>query len=42
MPFSAAMNLMPEFWLASSIASRVSLVNLQKFTFQPWVELRSM
>ena len=38
MPFSAARNLRPECSLASSIASRVSLVNLQKFTFQPWLD----
>ena len=33
---------MPECALASSIASRVSLVNLQKFTFHACVEPRSM
>jgi len=42
MPLSAARNLMPEFWLASSIASRVSLVNLQKFTFRPCDDSRSI
>ena len=42
MPFSAARNLMPEFSLASSIAKRVSFVNLQKFTFHACVEPRSM
>jgi hypothetical protein len=33
---------MPECALASSIARRVSLVNLQKFTFHACVEPRSM
>ena len=33
---------MPECALASSIASRVSFVNLQKFTFQAWLDPRSM
>ena len=33
---------MPEWALASSIASRVSLVNLQKLTFHACVEPRSM
>ena len=33
---------MPELALASSIASRVSLVNLQKFTLTTCVEPRSM
>ena len=33
MPFSAASQVCPEFSDASSIAPRVSLVNLQKFTF---------
>ena len=32
----------PDPSLASSIATRVSFVNLQKLTFQGWVELRSM
>ncbi len=36
------MKLMPECSLASSMASRVSLVNLQKFTFQPWLDSRSI
>jgi hypothetical protein len=42
MPFSAARNLIPECALASSIASRVSFVNLQKLTFQAWLEPRNM
>ena len=42
MPLIAATNLMPECSLASSMASRVSLVYLQKFTFQAWLEPRSM
>ena len=42
MPLSAARNLSPECWLASSIASRVSLVYLQKLTFQACVDPRSM
>jgi hypothetical protein len=42
MPFKAARNLIPEWALASSIARRVSLVNLQKFTFHACDELRSM
>ena len=42
MPLTAAMNLMPECALASSMASRVSLVNLQKFTLKPWLDPPSM
>ena len=42
MPLSAARNLRPECSLASSMPSRVSLVNLQKFTFHAWLEPRSM
>ena len=33
---------MPECRLASSIARRVSLVNLQKFTFEPCDDSRSI
>ena len=40
-PLSAARNLRPSR-LESSMPLRVSLVNLQKFTFQPWVESPSM
>ena len=36
------MNLMPECALESSMPLRVSLVNLQKFTFQAWLERPSM
>ena len=42
MPLSAARNFSPECALASSIASRVSFVNLQKFTFHAWLDPRSM
>ena len=33
---------MPLFALMSSMPRRVSLVNLQKFTLKPWLELPSM
>ena len=33
---------MPLFALASSMPSRVSLVNLQKFTLKPWLDVPSM
>ena len=33
---------MPLFALMSSMPMRVSLVNLQKFTLKPWLELPSM
>src|SRR5262249_22806565 len=36
-PLIAARNLSPELWLASSMASLVSLVNLQKLTLKPWL-----
>ena len=42
MPFKAARNFSPLWRLASSIASRVSFVNLQKLTFQAWEAPRSM
>src|SRR5205809_796848 len=42
MPFSAARNRSPEVALASSMASRVSFVNLQKFTLAPCDEPRSI
>ena len=42
MPLTAARNFTPECALASSIASRVSLVNLQKLTFHACVDPRSM
>ena len=42
MPLSAARNFSPECALASSIARRVSLVNLQKFTFATCDEPRSI
>jgi hypothetical protein len=38
----AAMNLSPEWRLASSMPLRVSLVNLQKLTFHACVESPSM
>jgi hypothetical protein len=41
-PLTAARNRTPEWALASSMASRVSLVNLQKFTLKPWLEPPSM
>ena len=36
------MNFSPECALESSIPLRVSLVNLQKFTFQAWLDSPSM
>jgi len=41
-PLHAAMNLRPECRLASSMPLRVSLVNLQKFTFHACDESPSM
>jgi hypothetical protein len=41
-PLQAATNLIPEFAEASSMPLRVSLVNLQKFTFQACVDRPSM
>src|SRR5207253_9993137 len=40
-PLHAARNFSPEYRLASSMPIRVSLVNLQKFTFQACEERRS-
>ena len=42
MPLSAARNFNPECKLASSIARRVSFVNLQKFTLATCDEPRSI
>src|SRR5437667_688 len=42
MPFNAARNFNPECALASSIARRVSFVNLQKFTLAPCDDPRSI
>ncbi len=41
-PLQAARNFKPEYALESSIPLRVSLVNLQKFTFQAWLDKPSM
>jgi hypothetical protein len=36
-PLTAAIQVWPEWAVASSISLRVSLVNLQKFTFHGWL-----
>ena len=41
-PFRAAIQVWPEFAVASSIPLRVSLVNLQKFTLSWWGEAASI
>ena len=41
-PLSAAMKRLFEFAEASSMPSRVSLVNLQKLILKPWLEMPSM
>ena len=42
MPLIAAIHVWPECAVASSIALRVSLVNLQKFTFHGWLDEASI
>ena len=42
MPLTAAIQVWPECVVASSMPLRVSLVNLQKFTFHGWLDWASI